>query len=173
MPNNCSRNDCSCKESIGDETTCSKSTSNLSASSILSSDGVWDSDSDLEPGYTGTTNVSKDIEALKRVHENRGYLDGITKGGEEGLQNGFDEGYPIGAQLAGIVGELIADVVLRNSLGQINEETKNNALSELKIEKILNSKYFDPNLNITDPRNHPVIRKWSDYFDKLGSPVMF
>lgn len=131
------------------------------------SDDIWNSDSDIDDEKT----LNDDIKALKIRHNNKGYLDGITKGKDSGLQKGFDDGYPIGAELGGIIGELIAETVWRYSMGQINSNQKQNILNELKIDKILNSKYFDINLHLSNPYEHPVIKKWLLFFKNLQYPL--
>jgi hypothetical protein len=141
-------------------------TNNLNNDSNSDSD-VWDTLSTTSE--VATTPIScRDLQALQRRHENRGYLDGLTKGNEAGLQKGFDDGYPVGAQLGGLVGELVADTICRSSWGQIDESTKNQALDELKISNILNAQHFDVNLDLKNPRDHPIIKKWTSFYDKLG-----
>lgn len=168
MTKKCSQGDCSCLEPS--KLNCSEHTASVPTKEENKSssdfDDVWDSSSD-----NGDVTESRDLAALKRRHENRGYLDGLTKGGESGLQAGFDDGYPLGAQIGGIVGELIADTIWRSSLGQITPEVKNNVLSELKIEKVLSSEYFDTDLNMKNPHDHPIINKWVKFFDTLGPPL--
>lgn len=171
---------CVCKNTTMDTNklemrTASKHThSKLNDESSNDGSDIWASDSNPSDNEQATEsgNLSRDLAALKRRHENRGYLDGLTKGGELGLQSGFDDGYPIGAQLGGLVGELLADTVWRCATGQISKEVKDNALSELQIDKILSSEYFDTNLNLENPKDHPIILKWSQYFEKLG-PLPF
>lgn len=140
---------------------------------------VWRTSGEDEQDYEGDADSnteryletgSRDLAALKRRHENRGYLDGLTKGGEIGLQMGFDSGYPLGAQLGGLTGELVAETVWRHSTGQIDDDTRAEALAELQISKVLSSEYFDSDLNMENPRDHPLIRKWSQYYCKLGPP---
>lgn len=127
---------------------------------------VWGSSSP-DPSLEATEEVSRDVAALKRRHENRGYLDGLTKGGELGLQTGFDAGYPLGAQLGGLVGQLVAETVWRASNGQISVQTRDAALAELRIDKVLSSEHFDSELHIADPALHPTILKWSCFYDSL------
>ncbi|QWU89051.1 hypothetical protein CA3LBN_003374 [Candidozyma haemuli] len=51
-------------------------------------DDIWGSDDDIDT-YAD----------LQRAHVTQGYIDGITQAQEEGLQKGFDEGFPHGAAL--------------------------------------------------------------------------
>lgn len=132
---------------------------------------IWESDtSDYEKNALLTTNdLTRDLAALKRRHENKGYLDGLTKGNEIGLQSGFDDGYPLGAQLGGLVGELIAETIWKFSLGEISNEIKIQVLNDLNISKILSSEYFDSDLNMKNPREHPIIKKWTHYYEGLNT----
>lgn len=100
------------------------------------------------------------IQSLKRKHEKQGYLDGITKARELSLQQGFDEGYPIGSQIGEIVGQLIAKTYTRFEAKKITQEDRKRCFKELQIENVLQSKYFDDSLSISDPRNHKVIEYW-------------
>lgn len=135
-------------------------------------DGYEDSDNPaVNKGDVHTHELSRDIAALKRRHENRGYLDGLTKGNEAGLQLGFDRGYPIGAQLGGLVGELVAETIWKSSLGLVSGEKKEEAMRELRISNILDSQYFDDALNISDPQNHPIIHKWSTFYRLLDQQI--
>ncbi|KAG0679860.1 Essential protein Yae1, N terminal [Pichia californica] len=178
----CSLGNCSCKEKDKLKTNTSlhmeSSLDNLSVNSGSDSD-VWGSDSeygnDDESTLIGSVkqnDFSRDVAALKRRHENRGYLDGLTKGSEIGLQSGFDNGYPLGAQLGGLIGELLAETIWRYSLAQINKDIRDQAFSELKINKVLSSEYFDSNLKLKNPKDHPIINKWTKYYEILGSPMV-
>ena len=111
--------------------------------------------------------TNRDIEALRRRQENRGYLEGLTKGKAEGLQNGFDIGYPTGSQLGGLVGEVVAELLWRESIGQIDSSTRLQAMEDLRISNVLSAEYFDVNFNIDNVREHPLIAKWLRYFNGL------
>lgn len=163
MPN-CSPDTCVCKQNGSTEMAIASGPSGDSSDIGNNDSDVWGSSS---PDPSMTEEVSRDVAALKRRHENRGYLDGLTKGGEVGLQTGFDTGYPLGAQLGGLVGQLVAETVWRASNGQISVQTRDAALAELRIDKVLSSEHFDSELHIADPALHPTILKWSCFYDSL------
>ncbi|CAI8501421.1 unnamed protein product [Pichia kudriavzevii] len=125
-------------------------------------DDVWGSDC-----ADAAMETNRDIEALRRRQENRGYLEGLTKGKAEGLQNGFDIGYPTGSQLGGLVGEVVAELLWRESIGQIDSSTRLQAMEDLRISNVLSAEYFDVNFNIDNVREHPLIAKWLRYFNGL------
>ena len=125
-------------------------------------DDVWGSDC-----ADAAVETNRDIEALRRRQENRGYLEGLTKGKAEGLQNGFDIGYPTGSQLGGLVGEVVAELLWRESIGQIDSSTRLQAMEDLRISNVLSAEYFDVNFNIDNVREHPLIAKWLRYFNGL------
>lgn len=148
--------------------------SRLSNKSNSSDSDVWgssDGELDGEASYDvkGDDMYSRDLEAVKRRQENKGYLDGLTDGKQEGLQTGFDEGYPSGAQLGALVGSLVAKVIYLSAQGTLDEHTKEEILEELKIDKVLDVKYFDNDLGIPSTSGHPIILKWTKYLDNLNS----
>lgn len=91
-------------------------------------DDVWASDEDIP--------IHAD---LQRAHVTQGYLDGLVQAQEKGLQEGFDSGYPDGAELGIRVGRILA--ILHGTPDFIT------AKSELNIVKVLDKRWFDENLN--------------------------
>ena len=163
MPS-CSPDTCVCKQNGSTEMAIASAPSGDSSDNGNDDSDVWGSSS---PDPSMTEEVSRDMAALKRRHENRGYLDGLTKGGEVGLQAGFDTGYPLGAQLGGLIGQLVAETVWRASNGQISLQTRDAALKDLRIDKVLSSEHFDSELGLADPAQHPTILKWTRFYDDL------
>lgn len=166
----CTSSDCVCKNT---SITSNDNETNLKMTSSKSDNDsdIWESDSsDYEKSESlHVDNLTRDLAALKRRHENKGYLDGLTKGNEIGLQSGFDDGYPLGAQLGGLVGELLSETIWKCSLGEISKETKDEAFNDLTISNVLKSEYFDSDLNMKNPRDHPIIKKWFQYYENLNS----
>lgn len=166
-PNKCNKGSCLFSENN------QKISAQSPESSTLSDNDIWASSDDETHNhlnYDGSQQQhhsqeksSQDIAALQRRHENRGYYDGLVKGKDEGLQTGFDLGYPIGAQLGGLIGGLIAETLWKYNNKQLSDTKKNEILDELKIGKILSSDYFDEDLAIECPQNHPVIQKWTTF----------
>ncbi|GMG32211.1 unnamed protein product [Ambrosiozyma monospora] len=113
-----------------------------------------------EQNHENTTEMSLNLIALQRRHAKQGYLDGLSQAKETGLQDGFDEGYPIGGKLGVAVGQLLISLKMSQISGKLSQEQYDLALKELNIRNILQKKYFDNSLNIKDYSKHPVISKW-------------
>ncbi|GME78103.1 unnamed protein product [Ambrosiozyma monospora] len=110
----------------------------------------------------GTTNeMSLNLISLQRRHAKQGYLDGLSQAKETGLQDGFDEGYPIGGRLGVAVGQLLISLKMSQISGNLSQEQYDSALRELNIQNVLQKQYFDDSLNIKDYSKHPVISKWA------------
>lgn len=109
-------------------------------------DDVWEEEG---PAPSSTTRV-------EREHHNSGYVEGITASKEKWLQPGFDGGYPTGAVLGMQVGQIIGTL---QGLGLRDIETK--ATSDLSIENIYSSKYWDKDANPTFDGTHPLIEEWN------------
>lgn len=114
-----------------------------------SSDDVWADDSDDVPDPSETTRLSRD-------HYNAGYLEGITKSKEGALQEGFDSGYPLGAQIG-----LQAGNILGKLQGLGLSELEKQAKDDLSAESLFNERYWDHNVNKTwQGEIHPLIKRW-------------
>lgn len=92
---------------------------------------------------------------LKRTHIKQGYVDGLSNAKEASLQTGFDDGYPIGAQLGIRVGSILSKLALRGNI-----ETFETAKRELNITNMLKKSYFDENLDLPEGEDHPILSKW-------------
>lgn len=110
------------------------------ADSTSSGDDVWDDDEFITTGD------------IKRIHVKQGYLDGLSKAKESSLQDGFDDGYPLGANFAIRVGQILSKLTNDSELFQT-------AKKELNLTKILQRSYFDENLDLNES-DHPVLKKW-------------
>lgn len=113
----------------------------------VDTDDIWGSDEE---------NISVHAD-LKRAHHNQGYVDGITKQQEQSLQNGFDEGFPQGAQLGREAGKILARLHGKSQFPT--------AKTDLNISKILDKKYFDEQLDLIG-KQHPEINR---YQTQLGN----
>ncbi|VEU23257.1 DEKNAAC104389 [Brettanomyces naardenensis] len=130
-------------------------------------DDVWYSDgsenpaTEIDPNETygsiqdEPNNLS--IASLKREHAKQGYLDGLTKARESSLQQGFDDGYPVGSRIGGLVGDLIAQSAVGLAKQCVTESQHKKTMEELNIRNVLQGKYFDSNLNLDNEKEHPVI----------------
>lgn len=118
-------------------------TMNVQSQPSEDSDDIWGSDEDAVSPYAD----------LKRAHINYGYLDGITQAQETGLQQGFDDGYPKGAELGMLVGEVLAKCHGTTLFDQ--------AKSDLNITKVLDKQYFDDQLDLFE-ESHVLIKKWQE-----------
>lgn len=128
-----------------------------------------DSTDSLEEEYARP--FGHDLVSLRHRHGNRGYLGGVTSGNSQGLQHGFDDAYPIGANLGMLVGRLVGSTLFRARSGQISPEVRDQALSELTITYIYDPQFYNDNLEMTHPLDHPVVRKWANYYATLGLPI--
>lgn len=104
-------------------------------------DDIWGSDEESISTYAD----------LQRAHANQGYLDGITKAQELGLQDGFDKGFPEGAALGIRVGKILARL---HGSPRFNEAQK-----ALNITQVLDKKYFDNQLDLQGS-HHELIAQW-------------
>jgi hypothetical protein len=64
---------------------------------------IWED----ETGDHATEEVLSDLPAMKRQHMNDGYREGLTASKAKVMQAGFDEGYPIGVQIAMRAGPIL------------------------------------------------------------------
>lgn len=139
--------DCSCKDK-SNELNINNSTSMNSPNN----DDIWADDDDA--GDTNDIIPNKDI---IRSHYKQGYVDGISSGKETALQQGFDDSYPQGAKLGIEVGQILAQLI---KLKDDDDSTNfNQAKQELNITNVLNTKYFDDELNLKKS-SHELITKW-------------
>ena len=64
---------------------------------------IWEDDNE---GH-GTEEMLSDLPSVKRQHMTDGYREGLSTSKAQVMQNGFDEGYPIGLQIAMRVGPIL------------------------------------------------------------------
>ncbi|KAI0461880.1 hypothetical protein LJB42_004484 [Komagataella kurtzmanii] len=134
----------------------------------LEREGINDDDDDIwgdeefheattEDNYGLETPVKEHVNtsALRRKHAKAGYLDGIGAAENHGLQDAFDEGYPIGASIGTRIGQIIGTLYSKS-----NTELLDKAKAELQISKVLDSKYFDGNVNLIDDS---LLTKWEGH----------
>ncbi|GMM39084.1 Yae1 protein [Saccharomycopsis crataegensis] len=123
-------------------------------------DDVWADHDDL-PQQTIASD-SPDIVALRRKFAKEGYIDGKSQWQELGLQQGFDQGYPIGAKLAMqsgcILGKL--QMIVTTYENEKDHELLKQCTEELNITNVLDSKYFDQTTTELIGDDHPAISKW-------------
>ncbi|OBA21232.1 hypothetical protein METBIDRAFT_27045, partial [Metschnikowia bicuspidata var. bicuspidata NRRL YB-4993] len=116
------------------------------------SEKTSDKDLQLTDDVWGSDEESISIHAdLQRAHVNQGYLDGITKAQELGLQDGFDKGFPTGASLGIRVGKVLATL---HGKSQFKE-----AQGALNITQVLDKKYFDNQLDLHNSQ-HLLLQRW-------------
>ncbi|KAK9239911.1 hypothetical protein V1525DRAFT_397117 [Lipomyces kononenkoae] len=146
------------------------------------------------PEEGSSTLVSPDLQRLQRDHSQQGYLDGITMGKPESVQQGFDSGYPFGAELGLQVGRVLGMLQgLRSLAAGIKQressvdDLERRARSELlDIQNLFNSQYWRVDETTGDifPRwvsdveyktadssvvvaKHPVVHRWTDTVESL------
>lgn len=121
-------------------------------------ESIWEEEDDIwgdEEDVNGTLIQNREIE---RTHHKQGYLDGLSNAKELSLQDGFDEGFPSGAKLGIEVGRILSILLCYDK--NLFEQCK----KELGINKVLDKKYFDEDLNIL---NHELINKWQNIANDL------
>lgn len=111
----------------------------------LSDSSIWGSDDET---------ISQTVK-IKRDHHTAGYVDGVTAYKDEALQNGFDDGFPMGAMIGLQVGKIVGTL---QGLGL--KELEGQALEELSIEKLFCPTYFDKEANPTWQGIHPLVEGW-------------
>lgn len=121
-------------------------------------DDIWNSE---EPNPGGQE--SMEVKKLRKVHHSRGYVDGISSAKEENLQNGFDDAFPVGAELGFAIGEIIGRLQVLNCLyGSENPELREKfklAKQELRINNLLSKRNFDENFDHL-PSLEDILGKW-------------
>lgn len=120
-------------------------------------DDVWADDDEAE--YSMKDQSTAD---LKRTHTKQGYLDGLTQAQESGLQQGFDEAFPKGAQLGIEVGRILSRIWCYKD---VRKDLFEQAKQELAITKILDRKYFDNDLE--SKGEHEIIARWKNILNEL------
>lgn len=132
-------------------------------------DDVWSEDND----------VPSEIAMLNRRHTKQGYIDGKSQWLEQGLQVSFDQGYPIGAKLAVEVGNLIGrlQILIQSAKKEgrdtsVLEDQLASLLDEVKIQNILDAKYFDADngWQLKDGV-HPIVAKWTTFFESQSGKI--
>lgn len=130
-----------------------------------------------------STEIS-DVPRLREKHETEGYRDGVTEGKAKFIQNGFDEGYTLGAVLGLRIGEILGLLEgLAGAYGSGSEMDKlwAEAKDELKAEKVFSKDYWDEEgiwkWNVPGEtqdgqivfedvvKAHPLVKKWEDVVD--------
>ena len=133
-------------------------------------DDVWGSDSDVELPHENEVKYSRDLQKLREQHNKRGYLDGIVSSKEANLQQGFNDGFPTGANIGFEVGKIIGILqILNYRYGQENSQLRDDyqeSLKVLKIANMLSKQVFDPDFRLPDDGKHPILQKWQAKVDE-------
>jgi Essential protein Yae1, N terminal len=95
-----------------------------------------------------------DVRRVHTIHSTAGYRDGISASKEKFIQEGFDEGFLLGAELGFAVGYIqgcleIIKGAFNNSIDQVYlkrvNEVVERASTELDLKNVFNPQYFDGN----------------------------
>eukprot|EP00128_Syssomonas_multiformis_P014095 Colp12_sorted_trinity150504_noHs@103 len=91
----------------------------------------------MEDAMSDHEDYEREYRAIKEVHGNKGYLEGIEAGKEETLQAGFDLGYSEGSELGFLLGTLrgILSVLQASELNKTGNISPEKLLSIAKLEK--------------------------------------
>ena len=95
--------------------------------------------------------------AAKRSHSKQGYVDGVASAQSNSLQQGFDDGYPMGARLGLEAGEILGRLAARG------DSRSKLAENELGIANVLATTHFDKDLN---GGNHELLAAWRKRSEK-------
>ena len=120
-----------------------------------------------------------EIPALERIHRTNGYRDGIAESKEKFVQEGFDEGYSLGAVLGLRVGYILGGLEgIVRALGTEGQteatELLANARKELDLREIFGRDFFDEegiwkydvpgaegDVTFQDVAEaHPILQRW-------------
>jgi hypothetical protein len=111
-------------------------------------DEIDESDRDRSRDRNGNREEGSEIPALQRTHRTNGYRDGVTESKEKFIQEGFDEGYSLGAILGLRAGYILGGIEgIVRALGTERQaeatELLGSARKELDLKEIFGSDYFD------------------------------
>ncbi|KAF4549283.1 Hypothetical protein D9617_22g066280 [Elsinoe fawcettii] len=125
-----------------------------------------------------------EIRRLRTTHVTNGYREGIAESKSTFVQEGFDEGYPLGAMLGFKASWLVT--FLDNLLRLVPERSSSLAIEaaheDLQLQSIFSPQYFNEDgiwsYNVPGPeseqdfdlvsRHHPLISKWSAKVQELA-----
>lgn len=128
-------------------------------------DDVWGSDSESEVLTDNNVHLTQDLKKLREQHNKRGYLDGIVSSKETNLQQGFNDGFPTGAELGFKVGKLIGILqILNYKYGDKDEQLKQDyktAIQELRIGNMLSKHVFDTDYQLPEDGKHSILENWN------------
>ncbi|KAI3405080.2 YAE1 [Candida oxycetoniae] len=135
---------------------------NFQESVETQSRNIWEEDgaSDNESSVRLANNE------IIRQHQKQGYVDGLAAHQETSLQMGFDDAFPHGAQLGIDVGRILARAKINQEIKEVdskevqnNKDLFNEAKRALHITNILDQRFFDTELNLS--QSHELIKKWN------------
>ena len=142
-------------------------------------------------GQSQTSNGARgdhlDASRLRTTHVTNGYREGISESKEQFIQEGFDEGYSLGAVLGSKAGWCLGvlESISRTAQGPMDElQTHlNEARNELALQSLFDKQYFGSDGlwtydvpghdegQVTFPdvcAAHPLISKWTRYVMSLA-----
>lgn len=151
-------------------------------------DDVFDDEDEVSPSTeTRRNNEISDVPRLQGIHATNGYREGVAASKEKFLQEGFDEGYALGAEMGAAAGRIVGVLEsLRLAIEWENVSAKEElvkmvelARGELASKSLYGSDYFGDDgiwkyevIGEADSdevtfrivaSNHPLIRKWEGY----------
>lgn len=149
--------DCSCNKSANGTA--------LNTEDSGSGSDVWASETEEE--FKGDTygkvdsSDSTEVKNLRRKFGKLGYIEGKSNSQETAIQKSFDKGYGIGTKLGLEAGEILATMYLKSQKQEQTKEKFNTLVKELRIEKVLDVKYFDQAMELQNGK-HPVLESWQE-----------
>jgi hypothetical protein len=142
-----------------------------------------------------THEILSDAPALRRLHNTSGYREGVSVSKEKFIQDGFDEGYALGAcigQKAGYTLGVLEGIVTALKLKAASSKEWGEARSmlegarnDLKIEMLLGTEWVDDEgiwkwdvpgsqdgseeVTFMEVANsHPTIKSWTDKIERIA-----
>lgn len=137
-----------------------------------------------------TEDTFPDAAKLRSVHNTTGYRNGISESKTAKLQQGFDEGYVLGAEVGALAGRILGVV---EAVGSV--KLRERASKELSVESLFGRDYFgedgvwrwevtaaqgqgteggedrndEESLMMRDvAKSHPLVMRWSAIVEELA-----
>lgn len=101
-----------------------------------------DSHHSQSPRVENETDVSSDATKLRAIHNTQGYRNGIGDAKSSKLQQGFDEGFLLGAELGALVGRILGVLDGLVISGREVRVLRERAMEQLGLKSVFGREYF-------------------------------
>jgi len=143
---------------------------------LSADDDIWGSDQEHDSAasrrLTGQPQVESllsDLPSVKRQHMNDGYREGLSLGKAKVMQQGFDDGYPVGVMIALRAGKVlgtIEGVLTAKDASDTQKAAVRKTYEQARVELMISSLLKDMNDQVlTESKSVPAsientLRKW-------------